>query len=242
MISPIIALDFYKGELVNLLHGNIDANNKIGISIEEVFTRMYKLNINKVHIIDIEGAMTGNHVIYKYVKKLIKENPNIKFQVGGGIRDINLIEKYCKLNADIILSTAFIENKVIIDPSLKKNIAIALDFKSNVVKIGGWTKNSTSMINDVINKTKKEGLKKVILTNILNDGSTKHRENDSLEIIKKYPDIDFIISGGIDDTNINIYKNNGVKDVIVGRWFYNDYVSFKEFIISNKNNKYNNDR
>ena len=94
---------------------------------------IFKSNqLNYLHIVDLDGAETGNQSNLDVIKEILKI-PDISIQVGGGIRSIKTVEKMLEMGASrIILGTALFQDDFIQD--IKKNfdsnqIVLALDFK-----------------------------------------------------------------------------------------------------------------
>ena len=113
---------------------------------------IFKSNqLNYLHIVDLDGAETGNHSNLDVIKEILKI-PDISIQVGGGIRSIKIVEKMLEMGASrIILGTALFQDNFIED--IKKNfdsnqIVLALDFKviNDIPKIytHGW-QNTTDL-------------------------------------------------------------------------------------------------
>ena len=73
-----------------------------------------------VHIVDLDGARRGTSVQFELIRKLV-EISRIPIQVGGGIRDLETIDKYiCAGVARLVLGTAAIEKTRILAGSIKK--------------------------------------------------------------------------------------------------------------------------
>ena len=76
------AIDLKNGSCVRLLKGdfnNLTEYNKDPIDQAKIFL---KNNFDYLHVIDLDGAQTGNQSNISVIKELVKI-PNLKIQVGG---------------------------------------------------------------------------------------------------------------------------------------------------------------
>ena len=126
------AIDLKNGNCVRLLKGDFAKVTEYNFNpLAQV--EIFKSNqLNYLHIVDLDGAETGNQSNLDVIKEILKI-PDISIQVGGGIRSIKTVEKMLEMGASrIILGTALFQDDFIQD--IKKNfdsnqIVLALDFK-----------------------------------------------------------------------------------------------------------------
>ena len=64
-----------------------------------------------LHIVDLDGALTGEAVNQDIIKDIIVKF-DLKVEIGGGIRNLDNIQKYIDVGAEkIILGSAVIKDK-----------------------------------------------------------------------------------------------------------------------------------
>ncbi|CAL4318810.1 1-(5-phosphoribosyl)-5-[(5-phosphoribosylamino)methylideneamino] imidazole-4-carboxamide isomerase [Buchnera aphidicola (Chaitophorus populicola)] len=225
MIIP--SLDFYQGKIVRLYQGNYGLKK---IYEKDYYTYIQNCIQNKIknfHIVDLDGVQNSYNKQNFLLKKILKIK-NINFQVGGGIRKKQDIEKLFSLGAKkVVIGSAIFEKKNEVKKWIKEygidSIILALDVvvKNNFieVKISGWKKNTGKDIHDVLYDFCLTGVRHVLCTDITKDG-TLNGPNISLykNLVKKYPFINFQSSGGISSLqDIQDLKRIGIKDIIIGK-------------------------
>ena len=127
--------------------------------------------------------------------------PNIFIQIGGGIRDIDTIEKYLNYGIDrIILGTKVLKNKDFIlslNKSLRDRIAIDIAIKDGKLAGDGWEKTEKENVESFIEFLEQNGIKMFVITDISKDGMMEGINETSINSILKYITTNAIISGGV---------------------------------------------
>lgn len=229
------AIDLKDGKCVRLTKGDfkkMNVYNEDPVSQAEIF---FSEGFKNLHIIDLDGALTGNLVNIKIIKKII-QNYDMKIEVGGGIRTKDNISKLIDIGADkIILGTAAIKNKNFLEGSCKKypkKIALAIDVRSNQIALSGWKDQTNLDALEFLNSITNIGLSRIIYTDINKDGTgTGPNLNESYKIAEKIK-IPLIISGGISSLEevkkIFKEKRDYIEGVIIGKAIYDNKINLKE--------------
>ncbi len=219
MIDIYPAIDILDGKAVSLTNGDI--NNKKIYGDPLYYAVKFTEKIKKLHIIDLNGAFTGNKKNIKIIKEII-ENVNAFVQIGGGFRSLNDIDYGYKIGADsIIIGTSALNNEII-EKSFN-NITVSIDVYNNNVRINGWKNNSYINYIKFYNNLNKK-VNRFIYTSIKNDGT------DKIENINKFwDDKYFMYAGGVNTINdiINI-KNSGFSGVIIGKSLYENKIKMED--------------
>ena len=96
-----------------------------------------------LHIIDLDGALTGQTVNLEIIKDIVNKF-DIKIEVGGGVRNFDSIQKYADAGVEkVILGSAAINDKEFLENACKKfpnKIALGLDAKDGYLAVSGWKK------------------------------------------------------------------------------------------------------
>jgi phosphoribosylformimino-5-aminoimidazole carboxamide ribotide isomerase len=187
-----------------------------------------KKNVSIIHIVDLDAANDPNNRQTKKIKTLLKDL-NTPVQIGGGVRSKKNIEELLSVGAKrIVIGSSAITHPEKFKDWIKEygseTIVLALDIiinheRKKIIKINGWKNQTTFVLEEVIKKFKKIGLKHVLCTDISKDG-TLNGPNFTLykEITKKFKTIHFQSSGGISKiSDIIKLKKTNIKGIIIGR-------------------------
>ena len=191
-----------------------------------------------MHIVDLDGAKAGNPVNIKNILEIRKLFPNIFIQIGGGIRDIDTIEKYLNYGIDrIILGTKVLKNKDFIlslNKSLRDRIAIDIAIKDGKLAGDGWEKTEKENVESFIEFLEQNGIKMFVITDISKDGMMEGINETSINSILNYITTNAIISGGvttIDDVKTILAMNKSrINGMIIGKALYENKIKLSEAI------------
>ena len=228
------AIDLFEGKAVRLFKG--DYAQKTVYSDDPVSVAQdFKLKgATHIHIVDLEGAKTGDTPNFDLICK-IKEETGLFTEVGGGIRNEKTLEKYLNVGIDrVILGTAAVQNKEFVKNTVKKHgekIAVGVDIKDGFVAIKGWTEKSDKTAFDFCQEMVDIGVKTIICTDISKDGAMKGTNAELYrELSLKFP-INIIASGGvsaIDD--VETLAKMGLYGAIIGKAYYTGDIDLKKAI------------
>ena len=228
------AIDLYDGKAVRLLKGDYDNMTIYSYKPEEVAADFAKCGAKFIHIVDLEGAKCGKAKNLDTIEKILKAAP-LFAEVGGGIRDIDTIEKYISIGISrVILGTAAVTNEEFLVSAVERfgeKIAVGVDVRDGYVAIKGWTEKSEYTLYDFCKKLQGLGIKTVICTDISKDGAMQGTNIGLYSELSEKFDMDIIASGGvstIDDVKrlaeLNIYG------AIIGKAYYIGAIDLKEAI------------
>ena len=100
------AIDLFEGKAVRLFKGDYDQMTVYSENPEKVALYFKECGAEYIHLVDLEGAKSGETPNFETVKKII-EVSGLKAEIGGGIRSEAVIEKYISAGAyRVILGTA----------------------------------------------------------------------------------------------------------------------------------------
>lgn len=242
MIIP--ALDIINGNIVRLYQGNYQLRSDYGNPIS-VLKQYIHEGAQIIHLVDLMGAKDPANRQISLINTLIQEayNNSLQIQIGGGIRTAQDIETLLKLGATRIIlgSTAITHPKQVkkwfqyFDPN---TIILSIDThinskKNHKVAINAWQNKTDIQLKEVIENYSSVGLKYVLCTDILKDG-TLLGSNLKLyqSICKIWPNILFQASGGVSNLmEISKLKHSGVRDIIIGRAFLEKKFTVQEAIL-----------
>ena len=183
------AIDIIDGKCVRLSKGNYSLKTIYSDNLESIAKNWINNGTRFLHIVDLDGAKAGNPVNIKNILEIRKLFPNIFIQIGGGIRDIDTIEKYLNYGIDrIILGTKVLKNKDFIlslNKSLRDRIAIDIAIKDGKLAGDGWEKTEKENVESFIEFLEQNGIKMFVITDISKDGMMEGINETSINSILK---------------------------------------------------------
>lgn len=231
------AIDIKDGKCVRLLQGEMDKATVFGDDPSVQAKKFADEGAEWIHIVDLNGAFAGVPVNHKAVEKIVK-NVKVKLQLGGGIRDLDTVERWINAGiARVVLGTAALKNPELVINSCQKfpgRIAVGIDARDGMVAVEGWAKVSEIKAADLALKFEDAGVSAIIYTNIDNDGMMKGPDIEGTKKLAEMLTTKVILSGGIssieDLRSAKKLDKFGVLGVISGRAIYENKFSVKEAI------------
>lgn len=226
------AIDLYEGKAVRLFKGEYDKMTVYSEHPEEIARDFYENGARHIHIVDLEGAKDGTTPNISTVEKIIKETPMFS-EIGGGIRNIETVEKYLKIGVDrVILGTAAVNDEAFLREAISlygEKIAVGVDVKDGYVAIKGWTEKSEYTCFDFCKKMKDMGVKTIICTDISKDGAMLGTNHELYRELSDKFDMQITASGGVSTLeDIKKLSELGIYGAIIGKAYYLGAISIKE--------------
>ena len=229
------AIDIKDKKCVRLVKGDFDNKTEYEMSPVEQAGKYKDRGFKNLHIVDLDGALTGETVNLDIIKDIVSKL-DLKVEVGGGIRNLKSIQKYSDAGADkIILGSAAIKDKKFLKEACEKfpnKIALGLDAKNGYLSVSGWKENSNQLTLDYLKEVNDYGVSRLIYTDINRDGM---KQSPNFEETSKVADISncpVIISGGVSSIN-DIKKAKSLKNIegiIVGKAIYDGDIKLEELV------------
>ncbi|MFM7482332.1 MAG: 1-(5-phosphoribosyl)-5-[(5-phosphoribosylamino)methylideneamino]imidazole-4-carboxamide isomerase [Candidatus Methylopumilus sp.] len=232
----IPAIDLKDGKCVRLRQGLMEESTIFSENPGEVAKQWKDLGARRLHLVDLNGAFAGKPVNEFAIKAIVKEmDGEIPIQLGGGIRNLDTVEKYLNNGVDyIIIGTAAVKNPGFLHEAcyaFPGQIIVGLDAKEGEVAIDGWAKLTGHNVIELAKKFEGYGVEAIIYTDIGRDGMLNGLNIEATEKLAEALTIPVIASGGV--TNLDDIKNlcsiaySGVSGAITGRAIYEGTLDFK---------------
>lgn len=220
------AVDIRGGRCVNLIQGDYAQETVFADDPVQQAILWRDQGAGLVHIVDLDGAKAGRCCIERELRAMAEAG--VRFEVGGGIRDIATVEKLVELGADrVILGTAAHENPDLLHHAaalIGPRLAVGIDAKAGRVALAGWLDVTATPAVDFARKVEDAGAGRIIYTDILSDGMMKGPNLDATREIASAVDIPVTASGGMsslaDIEAVRRLEPHGVDEVIIGRALY----------------------
>ena len=231
----IPAIDLKDGKCVRLQQGDMNASTTFGEDPAAMARRWVDAGARRLHLVDLNGAFAGKPVNEPAIKAILAEVGNeIPVQLGGGIRDLDTIERYLDDGLSfIIIGTAAVKNPGFLKDACTAfggHIIVGLDAKEGKVATDGWSKLTGHEVVDLAKKFEDYGVEGVIYTDIGRDGMLSGINIDATVKLAQALKIPVIASGGLsamsDIDKLCAVQDQGIEGVICGRAIYSGDLDF----------------
>lgn len=232
------AIDLKDNHVVRLEKGELNKLTEYGKDPVEVAKFMQDEGAKWLHLVDLDGAFSGESKNFNVIEKIAKEC-NLNIEVGGGIRDETKIKAYINLGVKrVILGSIAAKNPDFAKEMAEKyTIAIGIDAKDGKVATEGWTSTGSLEAKEFAKLFKGSKVDAIICTDIAKDGMLEGVNIDFTRQIAKKSGIYTIASGGVKGLEdiIEANKHKEIGGIIIGKAFYEKKIDLKKAIsISNK--------
>ncbi len=227
------AIDIKDKKCVRLVKGDFNNKTEYEMSPVEQAGKYKDHGFKNLHIVDLDGALTGETVNLDTIKDIVGKF-NLKVEVGGGIRNLDSIQKYVDAGVEkVILGSAAIKDKNFLKDACKKfpnKIALGLDAKDGYLSVSGWKEISNQLTLDYLKEVNDYGVSRLIYTDINKDGMKQSPNFAETSKVGEISNCPVVISGGVSSIN-DIKKAKNIKNVegiIVGKAIYDGDIKLDE--------------
>ena len=226
------AIDILGTKAVRLYKGDY---NKVTVYSDrpwEFAEDFVKKGCTAIHIVDLDGARTGETINIHIVKR-ISEVKGLYSEIGGGIRNMETVERYLDAGVSrVILGTAALKNPVFLKEAVRKHgskIAVGVDLKDGKVAVKGWLETSEKDGIEFLKDLEEIGVESVIVTDISCDGAMKGTNVDLYKRIKNEVSLKVTASGGVSSLlDIKALKALDIYGAIIGKAYYTGDIKLED--------------
>jgi phosphoribosylformimino-5-aminoimidazole carboxamide ribotide isomerase len=231
----IPAIDLKDGHCVRLQQGDMRAATPFGEDPAAMARRWLDAGARRLHLVDLNGAFAGKPVNEAAVKSILREaDGEIPVQLGGGIRDLDTIERYLDDGIEaIIIGTAAVKSPGFLKDACSAfggHIIVGLDARDGKVATDGWSKLTGHEVIDLARKFQDYGIDGVIYTDIGRDGMLTGINIEATLKLARALSIPVVASGGLagmaDIEQLCAVAGEGIAGVICGRSIYTGALDF----------------
>src|SRR5690554_658245 len=233
----IPAIDLQDGRCVRLRQGDLDDATIFSEDPAAMATQWLDQGARRLHLVDLNGAVAGKPKNQAAIKSIIAAvSDDIPVQIGGGIRDLDTIERYLDNGITyVIIGTAAVKNPGFLRDACSAfpgNIIVGLDARDGKVATDGWSKLTRHDVVDLAQKFENYGCEAIIYTDIGRDGMLSGVNVEATVRLAQAVKIPVYASGGIanltDVEALCAVYDEGVEGAILGRSIYQGTLDFAE--------------
>ena len=228
------AIDLYDGKAVRLYKGDYAQMTVYGDNPVAIAKEFEKQGATHIHVVDLEGAKLGEPAHLSIVKGIAEET-DLFIEIGGGIRNMQTVEKYLQSGANrVILGTAAVTDEAFLKEALAKygeKIAVGADIADGHIAIKGWLEKSAYTAEEFFAKMQNLGVKTVICTDISKDGAMKGTNLVLYKALGEKYALDIVASGGVSTLDdVKALAEMKLYGAIIGKAYYIGAIDLAEAI------------
>lgn len=224
----IPAIDLRGGRCVRLYQGDYGRETVYGDDPAAMALRWQAAGARRLHVVDLDGARSGEQVNAEAVRAIV-EAVSIPVELGGGIRDIETIERWVTAGVDrVFLGTAAVTDPALAALACRRfpgRIAAGADARDGRIAVRGWEEASGESVEDFSRRLLADGVTALTYTNIAQDGTLDGPDTEGVaRLIEAIgaTEAQIILAGGVGtlDHILSAAEVPGLGGVIVGRAIY----------------------
>ena len=233
----IPAIDLKDGHCVRLEQGDMRKATVFSEDPSAMAAQWAERGAKRLHVVDLNGARQGKPINEQAVKDIVASiDSDIPVQLGGGIRDLDTIERYLDDGVSfVIIGTAAVKNPGFLHEACDAfpgHIIVGLDAKDGQVATDGWSRLTKHDVIDLAKRFQDYGVEAVIYTDIGRDGMMTGVNIDATVRLAQALAIPVIASGGLngldDIRKLCAVESEGISGAIAGRAIYEGKLDFAE--------------
>ena len=231
----IPAIDLKDGHCVRLEQGRMDSATVFSKEPGKAAAQWAGKGARRLHVVDLNGAVSGKPRNEAAIKDIIGAlDSDIPVQLGGGIRDLDTIERYLDDGVSfVIIGTAAVKNPGFLHEACDAfpgHIIVGLDAKDGKVATDGWSKLTGHDVVDLAKRFQDYGVEAVIYTDIGRDGMMTGVNIEATVRLAQALTVPVIASGGLNSLEdvkaLMAVESEGISACITGRAIYEGKLDF----------------
>ncbi len=233
----IPAIDLKDGKCVRLRQGDMKDVTVFSDDPVAVARHWVGLGARRLHVVDLNGARSGRPVNEAVIRKIVAAvGDDIPVQLGGGLRDLDTIERYIDDGVRyVVIGTAAVKNPGFLHDACSAfggHVIVALDARGGKVATDGWSKLTGHDVVDLARKFEDYGVEAILYTDIGRDGMLSGVNIEATVELARHVKVPVYASGGVADlTDIDrlcAVEDEGIEAVVLGRALYEGGLDFRQ--------------
>ena len=228
------AIDIVDGKAVRLFKGDYAQMTVYSDHPAEIALDFKSCGATAIHIVDLEGAKSGNTPNLATVLD-IKKQSGLFCEIGGGIRSMEVVDKYLGAGIDrVILGTAAVEDEAFLTAAVAKygeRVAVGADIKDGCIAVKGWLEKSSVTADNFFGKLQEIGVSTVICTDISKDGAMQGTNRELYRELSAKYNMNITASGGVSSMeDVLALSEMGLYAAIIGMAYYTGAIDLREAV------------
>jgi len=228
-MEVIPAVDMKDGECVQLTQGEEGTATVYGEPVVAA-SHWVKQGTDRLHIVDLDGAIEGERKNAEAVKSIVKE-VGVSVQVGGGVRSVEDARTLFDAGADrVVMGTAAVENPSLVgDVSEYGEVVVSLDARDGEVVIEGWKETTGTTPVEAARRFEDEGASAFLFTNVNDEGLLEGASVEPVARLVEATEVPIIASGGVTTPeDVRALRGAGATGVVIGTAFYEGHMTYQQ--------------
>jgi phosphoribosylformimino-5-aminoimidazole carboxamide ribotide isomerase len=230
------AIDLKEGRCVRLVRGDMNQATVFNDDPAAQAKIFFEQGFTHLHVVDLDGAFAGKPMNESAVEGILAAVPEMKVQLGGGIRDVQTVEAWLSKGLSrVIIGTAAVREPEFVKQAAKAfphQVIVGIDAKEGMVAVEGWAQTSQLRVEEMADRFADAGVAAIIYTDIARDGVLLGVNWEATHALANHSSIPIIASGGlasIADLEAMIALNHPrIEGVISGRALYDGRIDAQE--------------
>jgi phosphoribosylformimino-5-aminoimidazole carboxamide ribotide isomerase len=222
------AIDLKEGACVRLIRGDMAQTTVFNDNPADQARQFYAQGFRHLHVVDLDGAFAGKPRNAQAVQDILKAVPEMRVQLGGGIRDLHTVESWLQAGISrVIIGTAAVRDPAFVRAACQKfpnQIIVGIDAKDGFVAVEGWAETSTLSVFELADRFTDAGVAAIIYTDIARDGVLAGINWEATRALADHVTIPVIASGGLaslhDVEDMLRFAHPRIEGAISGRALY----------------------
>ena len=234
MMEIVPAIDMIEGRCVRLSQADFNKSKEYDASPLEMAKRYEDVGVRRLHLVDLDGARAGVPQNLRNLEQIASAT-SLEVEWGGGVRSRESIASVLNAGAaGVICGSLALQEPRLFSAFLKEygeeRIILGADISGGKIATKGWLELSSSTIEEVIELFLKDGLKRVICTDISKDGMLQGPAVELYSaLMERFPTMHLTASGGVGSmADLENLEAAGVPAAIVGKAIFEERITLKE--------------
>ncbi|MCS6807234.1 MAG: 1-(5-phosphoribosyl)-5-[(5-phosphoribosylamino)methylideneamino] imidazole-4-carboxamide isomerase [Bacteroidota bacterium] len=231
----IPAIDIIEGKCVRLTQGHYTTKVIYDESPLDVALRLYDAGVQRVHIVDLDGARAKRIINYRVLEQITRHVESLHIDFGGGLHsdDDVRIALECGARQITIGSVAAHYPQRFLSWLARygsETVILAADARNERIAVHSWEETTEIALMDFLAGYAERGVRYVLCTDIDRDGTMQGSSHALYrQICQQFPEIHLLASGGVASVrDLEQLEEIGVWGVVIGKALYEGAITLAD--------------